>query len=173
MPIRPIASASLALMTAATLALSACQKEADKPEIDNVAISNVVEEAVTDDDANGVEPVNASNASAAPAAANNLSGIPVAFRGRWGMNEADCDVSRADTKGLVTIDANSLKFYESMGRLKSIISASATEVKGNFAFSGEGQSWTKVMTLKLDKGGTTLVRIEQDPTGTYRHIKCA
>lgn len=171
MPTRPFAS--LALMTAATMALSACQKEADKPAIDNVAIGNLVEETVPDDEGNGLEPVNASDATAKVDPDNNLSGIPVAFRGRWGMNEADCDVSRSDTKGLVTVDAGSLKFYESMGRLKSITSASPTEVKGTFAFSGEGQSWTKVMTLKLDEGGTTLVRIEEDPTGTYRHIKCA
>lgn len=171
MPTPPIAS--LALMTAATLALAGCQKEADKPAIDNVAISNVVEDAVPDDSANGGEPVNASNATTKVDPDNNLSGIPVAFRGRWGMNEADCDVSRSDTKGLVTVDADGLKFYESMGRLKSISSASPTEMKAIFAFSGEGQNWTKVMTLKLDEGGTTLIRIEQDPAGTYRHTKCA
>lgn len=156
-----------------TMALSACQKEADKPAVENVTIGNVVEDTTPAEAAKAGVPPTASNAVPAADPEKVLSGIPMAFRGRWGMVEADCDVSRSDTKGLVTVDAESLKFYESMGRLKTIDVVSPIEVKANFAFSGEGQSWTKTMTLKLDEGGTTLVRVEQDPSGTFRHKKCA
>ena len=156
-----------------SLALSACQKEADRPTVENVAIGNVVVDSwPSETDTPGVPPT-ASNTVPAADPEKVLSGIPMAFRGRWSMVEADCDVSRSDTKGLVTVDAESLKFYESVGRVKTIDVVSPVEVKATFAFSGEGQSWTKVMALKLDEGGTTLVRVEQDPSGTFRHKKCA
>lgn len=158
---------SLLLTTAATLALAGCQKPADAP-VDNAAsnagnsVGSV--ETIGEPDANIAPPAN----SVSPA----INEIPTAFLGRWGMVPNDCDVSRSDTKGLVTVTPDALKFYESMGRLESIEGVSPTEVKATFAFTGEGQSWTKTMTLALDEGGTTLVRTEQDPAGTFRHQKC-
>ncbi|AUW57671.1 hypothetical protein C1T17_05685 [Sphingobium sp. SCG-1] len=162
------------LVATATLVVSACQKQDDAPALDNVAIRNSVEE---------VEPVNTASVSDAAnetqvsptttESSGSESGLPTAFRGRWGMVRNDCDLSRSDTKGLVTVSASSLKFYESLGQLKSIDAVSPTEVKARFDFSGEGQNWTKTMTLKLENGGTTLVRIEQNPSATFRHEKCA
>lgn len=158
---------SLLLTTAATLALAACQKPADVPVSENGASAvNGVDsvETIGEPDANIAQPAN----SVGPA----IKEIPTAFLGRWGMARNDCDPSRDDAKGLVTVTPDALKFYESMGRLESIEGVSPTEVKATFAFTGEGQSWTKTMTLALDEGGTTLVRTEQDPSGTYRHQKC-
>ncbi|RVT42399.1 hypothetical protein ENE74_06385 [Sphingobium algorifonticola] len=101
-----------------------------------------------------------------------MTAIPTAFLGRWGMVPNDCDTSRSDTKGLVTVSPDALKFYESMGKLETIEAISPTEVKATFAFTGEGQSWTKTMTLSLAEAGTVLVRTEQDPAATFRHTKC-
>lgn len=162
-----------ALVTAtALLALSACQKQDDAPALENMAIRNVSDTATPVGVSNAAEEKRVAPGVPAEADSERQSGIPVAFRGRWGMTSADCDLSRSDTKGLVTVSANELKFYESLGRLKQITQVSPTEVKARFDFSGEGQNWTKDMTLKLDQGGTILIRVEQDPAGTYRHEKC-
>ncbi len=155
------------LATAATLALAACQKPAEAPAADNAAnnaapVNSV--ETIGEPDANGAAP--ADNAGAP------IKAIPTAFLGRWGMVPNDCDASRSDTKGLVTVSPDSLKFYESMGRLETIEAVSPTEVKATFAFAGEGQNWTKTMTLALADAGTVLVRTEQDPAATFRHTKC-
>ena len=38
---------------------------------------------------------------------------PGQYRGRWGINAADCDQRRSDTKGAITIGERSMIFYES------------------------------------------------------------
>ena len=166
------------ILTVAMLTLAACEKpEEQPPAIDNAAINDAIENAAPAAAPNA-QPSGGGSDTAAPggpgggAPSGKASGLPAAFLGRWGMTEADCDVSRSDTKGLVTISSKSLKFYESLGELKSMKMVSPIEINAHFAFSGEGQSWTKDMTLKLENGGTTLVRVEKDPTATIRHKKC-
>lgn len=161
------------LLAATTLTVSACQKPADAPALDNVTIRNTVEEVTPADMSNAADAGNTTQGAPDATATRAEKGLPTAFLGRWGMVENDCDLSRSDTKGLVTVSPESLKFYESLGTLKSMEAVAPTEVKATFAFSGEGQEWTKTMTLKLENGGTTLVRIEQDPAATFRHKKCA
>src|SRR6478752_2914554 len=39
--------------------------------------------------------------------------IPAALQGRWGLTPADCMSGRSDAKGLLTIAADGLQFYES------------------------------------------------------------
>ena len=41
------------------------------------------------------------------------SSIPAALQGRWGLTPADCMPGRSDAKGLLTITADGLRFYES------------------------------------------------------------
>lgn len=160
------------LLATATLAVSACQKPDDTPALDNVSIRNSVQEVAPVDTPDVSNVANEARGVPTAETGNAEKGLPTAFRGRWGMVENDCDLSRSDTKGLVTVSADSLKFYESLGKLKSIDAVSPTEVKAHFDFSGEGQNWTKTMTLRLEDGGTMLVRVEQDPVATFRHKKC-
>jgi hypothetical protein len=159
------------LTAAATLALSACDRPQQPPAIENALIRNVTENAAPAA-TNSVEPEEVANTASPVTSSADATGLPPAFQGRWGMTEADCDVSRADNKGLVTVSGDSLKFYESLGKLESMKAVSPMEINASFAFSGEGQSWNKDMTLKLDNGGTTLVRVEKDPAATFRHKKC-
>ena len=63
-------------------------------------------------------PPAADNATANDAATANV--IPAAFHGRWGMVPADCTSTRGDDKGLITVDANSIKFYESRATLAKV-----------------------------------------------------
>jgi hypothetical protein len=86
--------------------------------------------------------------------------IPAAIQGRWGLTEADCEPGRADAKGLLTISADSLEFYESVGRLDSIEEAGANRIRADFDFTGEGMTWERDIALDLQDGGQTLVRRE-------------
>lgn len=95
--------------------------------------------------------------------------IPAQYRGRWGMVPADCDPSRADNKGLITIDDKTIKFYESRATLKEQRPAIATSFAGEYAFTGEGQEWTKVVTLT--RTGDKLKRADDE--GTYDYARCA
>ena len=58
-------------------------------------------------------PPETSTVSPSPAA----STIPAVIQGRWGLVAADCEPGRDDAKGLLTISANELDFYESVGTL--------------------------------------------------------
>ena len=99
-----------------------------------------------------------SEASAAPAEAEKS--IPLALRGRWGLVAADCTSTRGDAKGLITISADSLRYYESVAKLGTVTARSDTSLAANFAFSGEGMEWRRDMTLKLQDGGKALVKQE-------------
>lgn len=102
--------------------------------------------------------------------------IPVAIRGRWGLVPADCTSTRGDAKGLLTIDADTLRFYESRGILGTIKERSDSRIRATFAFTGEGMTWTREVALDLRNDGRTLVRREfgQDAAaGPFRYARCA
>jgi hypothetical protein len=96
--------------------------------------------------------------------------IPAALQGRWGLTPADCVAGRSDAKGLLVITPDDLRFYESRAVPAADVEADANSIGGNFAFTGEGQSWTKYESLKLDKH--VLLRTETRPTASFAYAKC-
>ena len=98
--------------------------------------------------------------------------IPAAFHGRWGMVPADCTSTRGDAKGLLVIDGNTLRFYESRGTLTRMVGDYPEKLVGEYAFVGEGQEWTKTITLELTGSSNTLIRTETDPPGRFTYTRC-
>jgi hypothetical protein len=149
-------------------ALVACQRQAD----DNIAIdesntANAEVETLPPDETVGNEAVlNESNAARSEQPSPEAALIPGQYRGRWGMNAADCEPGRSDAKGLIIVGEKTVRFYESTATLKEQRPAIATSFSGLFAFTGEGQSWQKVMTFT--RTGDTLKRAEEEGTFTYR-----
>lgn len=130
------------------------------------------------DEANAIAPV-AVNDSAGPAAggpppisanADASAIIPAQLQGRWGLTPADCTSTRGDNKGLLVITGDALKFYESRAVPGISIEKSANSISGEFNFTGEGQSWTKYESIKLQSDG--LVRTERSPAASYTYAKC-
>ena len=111
-------------------------------------------------------------ASPSPAA----STIPAVIQGRWGLVAADCEPGRDDAKGLLTISANELDFYESVGTLDDVKELGETRIRADFDFVGEGQEWERDVTLEAREGGTVLIRREDGvdaAPGEFRYTKCA
>ena len=98
----------------------------------------------------------------------NLAFIPAQYRGRWGMVPADCTSTRGDAKGLIDVGDTAIKFYEARATLKEQRPAIATSFSGLFGFTGEGQTWEKVMTFT--RTGDTLKRADKD--GNYSYTRC-
>ncbi|MEO7602747.1 MAG: hypothetical protein ABIS39_05725 [Sphingomicrobium sp.] len=96
--------------------------------------------------------------------------IPAAIQGRWGLSPADCIATRSDNKGLLEIGPDSLKFYESRAVPGTSIEAGDQEISGNFNFTGEGQLWSKYVSLKLQ--GKVLTRTERNPVASYNYARC-
>ena len=138
---------SLAITLASALTLAACQQapseQAPQPEQTD---SPTAQEA---------SPPTGETGSEGTAVA-----IPAALQGRWGLVPADCTSTRGDAKGLIEIGSQAIKFYESVGTLQSVASSSATSVRGEFAFNGEGMTWSKDMQLSFDAEGPTVTRTE-------------
>ena len=102
--------------------------------------------------------------------------IPAALRGRWGLVPADCTTTNGDDKGLIAIDAESIKFYESRAVLNTVKEVRESRLVAIFDFSGEGQTWSMEETLDLQNDGKELVRIEKGEnamTEPLRYAKCA
>lgn len=96
--------------------------------------------------------------------------IPEAFHGRWGLVPEDCTSTRGDAKGLLTVSGDSLRFYESRATLAHLIGSWPEKLEAEFAFSGEGQEWSKTETLALTASSNTLVRTEDGVE--YRYRRC-
>ena len=144
------------------VSLAACGK---RDPVDNNA--GAIAPVPTDPDATGAV------AGGPPPLSNNAEPggiIPAAIQGRWGLTPADCTSTRGDAKGLLEISADSLKFYESRGTPGTSIESDDTGISGNFNFTGEGQTWSKYVSLKLQGDG--LVRTERSPMASYTYAKC-
>lgn len=111
-------------------------------------------------------PTTAAAADPAPAAK-----IPAALQGRWALAPRDCTSTRGDAKGLLVIAPDALHFYESRAVPGADVEADENSIGGNFAFTGEGQSWKKYETLKVEK--QKLTRTETQPVASFSYAKCS
>ena len=96
--------------------------------------------------------------------------IPAALQGRWGLAPADCTSTRGDAKGLLVISGSDLRFYESRAVPSPGAEVRRDSIRGTFAFTGEGQSWTRFE--RLERNGANLVRTESNPAASYTYAKC-
>ena len=144
-------------------AMAACEKRDPVADEANAVAPSA---SVTDDSAGAV-------AGGPPPISADAEGggvIAPALQGRWGLTPADCIPSRSDAKGLLTITADQIQFYESRGTPGTSIESNDSGISGNFNFTGEGQSWSKYVSLKLQHGG--LVRTERSPMASYTYARC-
>ena len=156
------------IATAVALALAACQQgDPNNIAIDESNTQNADIETLPADESS-LNNVDAAADDAGPTDATTAA-IPAQYRGRWGMVANDCQPGRADAKGLIEIDDKTVKFYEAVATLKEQRPAIATSFSGQFGFTGEGQTWEKVMTFT--RTGDKLTRAEEE--GTFTYTRCA
>jgi hypothetical protein len=109
-------------------------------------------------------------AQPAPAISAPDAAIPASLQGSWGLTPGDCTSTKGDAKGLLVVTADGLNFYESRAVPSPGVTADSDSITGNFAFTGEGQSWTKFETFQRQKD--RLVRTESNPAASYSYAKC-
>ena len=172
------------LLAALPLALAACQQAPTDTDAATDTAATVTETAPAAGEMGpGATPTVTETAAATPTASPTASPtsdgdgstIPVALRGRWGLVAADCTSTRGDAKGLLTISPTTLKFYESLGTLGKIRTRTASTLRADFSFSGEGMTWTRDETLSVS--GNKLTRTERggdEPGsgGPFTYTRC-
>lgn len=95
--------------------------------------------------------------------------IPAALRGRWGLTPAACS-SKRDAKDLLVVTPDNVRFYESRAVPSGDVEADTNSVSGNFAFGGDGGSWTRYEALSVEKD--RLTRTETNPPASFTYAKC-
>ena len=131
----------------ALLALAACSQPGDDtPEADETMMP--------------VEPDGGIGDGAGPPIEASEDAIPSTLHGRWGLVAADCTSTRGDAKGLIEVDGESITFYESRAVVDEVETSQPTMIAARFAFTGEGQEWTRDVTWRLSDDGSQLVRSE-------------
>lgn len=156
------------------LALAACQQPTDTNividnEVNAAEAANAEIEMLPPSDEAGPPTDSSMNGGSSATEPSTRDSIPLPYRGRWGLVAADCTSTRGDAKGLIVINEGTIRFYESLATLKEQRPAIATSFSGLFDFTGEGQTWTKVMTLT--RTGTSLKRADSD--GNFTYTRCA
>ncbi len=160
------------LILVLVLALAACAREPDGNVAGNQdAATNLAEPATNQP----VLPVNDGTKPAAPptnAAAGEPASqtIPAALHGRWGLVPGDCTTTRGDDKGLVTITAGQIRFYESVARPAKVTERSDTRIRGEFDFTGEGMEWTNHMIWSA--AGDKLTRVDSEEDSRLVYTRC-
>jgi hypothetical protein len=165
----------LFLIAALPLALAACDQQPTATDEPETQIPVEPDEGI----GNGAPPPPATASPVPTPSSSDGSavpevGIPASLQGRWGRAPADCTNARGAAEGLLRVSATTLTFYESVARLGTIRERSASSITADFAFSGEGMTWTREETLHAR--GDTLTRIERaegQPQATYTYSKCA
>lgn len=155
------------LLVLAIAALAACNRpDPVADNADNVEALPTVNEPAPNP--TGAPPANAVEADGSvPAPAGR---IPAALQGRWGLTPGDCTSTRGDAKGLLVVSADHLQFYESRAVPAQDVQVAPDSVSGNFAFTGEGQEWTKDQSL--ERQDNKLVRTQRDPVATFTYVRC-
>lgn len=118
---------------------------------------------------NSAVPIPAKTDGAEPTSVSDA--IPSVLSGRWGLTPGDCTSTRGDAKGLLIVSPDGLRFYEAVARPAGNIRSSESSFSADFDFSGEGQSWKKFETLRLQ--GDKLVRTEGNPMASYTYVRCS
>lgn len=98
--------------------------------------------------------------------------FPREFQGYWGMTPDDCELANVVAEGRINIDADRIRFYESRARVTALHRNSPYAVTVDLRFEGEGRTWTRRGTLRLDGGGTALIRTEEAPPSSVRYQRC-
>jgi hypothetical protein len=118
---------------------------------------------------NGAPPRNPALRHPVTEAAKSIA-IPAALQGRWGLTPMDCTSTRGDAKGLLIVNADGLRFYESHAAPTADVQTGPNSMAGSFDFTGEGQNWSKYQAIELR--GRQLIRTESNPTASFTYAKC-
>lgn len=172
---------SLLLTFAIVMTLSACSssdKGEGEPTENGMIVENDAASAPILPDNGGLPaPAEATSSQPGPATdtAASANAIPPALRGRWGLVPKDCTTLHGDAKGLLEISATRLTFYESRGDLTKISEQEPTRIKADFAFSGEGQTWSSSFTLAVQDGAQSLILQNHSTRGSttsHHYTRC-
>lgn len=151
-----------ALALLPVIALAACDKPADKQTSQPGVVANI--NAPIEPAPEAPPPANVTAPTPSPDQATSGK-IPIDLQGRWTGVSNRCGDRAADLE--LNILPDQLVFHESVGTVEAVTPGAKGEVAVKAAFTGEGQSWTRTLTLRPAADGATLT-IVNDGTAVTR-----
>ena len=97
--------------------------------------------------------------------------IPAPLQGRWALAPRDCTATPHRAKSLLVVTADDLHFFESHAVPATGVDTDVSSINGNFAFTGDGRSWTKYEALRVDQ--QRLTRTETNPSASFSYARCS
>lgn len=102
--------------------------------------------------------------------------LPAAFQGYWGVTPNDCELANVDASGRIAVDGATIRFFQARAQVTELRDISPARVHAVLRFRGEGEEWFRPTELRLEAGGTRLIRTEAVPGGpapaTTRYQRC-
>ncbi len=103
-------------------------------------------------------------------AAPKRATVPVSFQGAWDARAGKCRASQGDAR--LVISPGRLKFYESEGPVRAVVTRGEAEVAIISELSGEGTSRLVLSHFQLSPDGRRLSDISAGSGGLVRY-RCA
>lgn len=147
------------LLTLPLLMATGCGRSSENSADQPGVVANILDHTLPDVEngppTNGIVPVEAAPVIAPPSADSASAGsIPAAMQGRWTGATDRCGDRSADLELAITPDQ--LLFHESVGTVKNVEPGEDDRAVVEAAFTGEGQSWTRTLTLRTSRDGKAL-----------------
>lgn len=99
---------------------------------------------------------------AVPAVAAEVqSAVPARFQGDWASGLKQCGSPTDDLR--LTIGASTIRFYESAGAIKAVVTNGEHELALISELAGEGERWLDVSHFRLSDDGKTLTDVSTEP----------
>ena len=106
-------------------------------------------------------------ASAPAAAAESQKAVPTRFHGEWNADLEHCGTGLNDTR--LRISADRIRFYESGGPVRAVVTQGEFDLAIISELSGEGQVWLSYRHFRLSADHTYLIDVTDDETGMIRY----
>lgn len=138
------------LCLAAILALAACSSEAPTPTPSEGAETYAPPPPAANESA-------VATPTAVPSGPAVAAAFPAVMLGRWGMVPGDCTSQMGDNKGMITVTAREIRFYESVARIDKVKDSSENRIRASLSYDGEGMQWSRDAQFEFKPGAGQLV----------------
>jgi len=106
-------------------------------------------------------------ASGPAVATESLKAVPARFRGEWNADLAHCGTGLNDSR--LQIGSGRIRFYESGGPIRAVVTQGEFDLAVISELSGEGQVWLSYRHFRLSADHAYLTDVTGDDSGMVRY----
>lgn len=101
-------------------------------------------------------------------AADQQKTVPARFQGEWNSNLKHCGTGLNDSR--LRIAADRIRFYESGGPIRAVVTQGEFDLALIAELSGEGEVWLSYSHFRLSADHTYLTNVTNGDSGLVRYL---